>query len=58
MRMARHGAEIRVIKAQSIGWLPVGDNGYLHVLDQDALVRGLVGVPDASMVRCRCVGGG
>jgi len=32
------------VAAESIGWLPLGDDAYLHVGDPDALVIGVVGV--------------
>lgn len=42
--------ELAAIEAESIiGWLPLGDDAYLHVGDLDALVIEVVGVPDAGM---------
>lgn len=32
-------AELAALEAEPIGWLPLGDNAYLHVGDPDALVR-------------------
>lgn len=43
-------AELSAIQAESIGWIPLGDEAYLHVGDPEALVVTVVGVPDASMV--------
>ena len=39
-------AELAAIEAESIGWLPPGDEAYLHVGDPEALVVTVVGVPD------------
>ena len=41
--------ELAAIEAESIGWLPPGDEAYLHVGDPEALVVTVVGVPDAGM---------
>jgi len=43
--------ELAAIKAESIGWLPLGDGAYLHVGDPDEeeTVITVVGVPDAGM---------
>ena len=41
--------ELAAIAAESIGWLPVGDDAYLHVGNPDALVIDVVGVADAGM---------
>ena len=38
-------AELAVIEAESIGWLPLSDGAYLHVGDPEALVVEVVGVP-------------
>lgn len=43
-------AELAAIEAESIGWLPLGEDTYLHIGDPDALVIDVVGVPDAGMV--------
>ena len=43
-------AELAVIEAESIGWLPLGNGAYLHAGDPEALVITVVGVPDAGMV--------
>ena len=39
------------VAAESISWLPLGDEAYLHVgnPEQDELVITVVGVPDAGM---------
>lgn len=37
------------VAAESIGWLPLDENSYLHVGDPDALVIDVVGVPYAGM---------
>ena len=42
-------AELAAIKAEAIGWQPLGDGAYLHVGDPSAMVITVVGVPDASM---------
>ena len=42
--------ELAAIEAESIGWLPLGEDTYLHIGDPDALVIDVVGVPDAGMV--------
>ena len=42
-------AELAAIEAEAIGWLPLGDDAYLHVGDPEALVIEVVGVPDAGM---------
>ena len=42
-------AELAAIEAESIGWLPPGDEAYLQVGDPEALVVTVVGVPDAGM---------
>ena len=41
--------ELTAIEAESIGWLPLGENSYLHVGDLGALVIDVVGVPEAGM---------
>ena len=43
--------ELATIEAESIGWLPLGEEAYLHVGDPDEeeTVITVVGVPDASM---------
>lgn len=41
--------ELAAIEAESIGWLLLGEGGYLHVGDPEALVIEVVGVPDAGM---------
>lgn len=38
-------ADLAAIEAESIGWLPLGDDAYLHVGDPEALVIEVVGVP-------------
>ena len=44
-------AELAVIEAESIGWLPLSDGAYLHVgkPDEEALVITVVGVPEVGM---------
>lgn len=45
-------AELAAIKAESIGWLPLGEGAYLHVGDPDMeedIVIHVIGVPDADM---------
>jgi hypothetical protein len=46
-------AELDAIKAESIGWLPLGEGIYLHHGDaqssQEPIVIEVVGIPDASM---------
>ncbi len=45
-------AELDAIKAESIGWLPLGQGTYFHHGDtqssQEATVIEVVGIPDAS----------
>jgi hypothetical protein len=46
--------ELNAIKAESIGWLPLGQGVYLHhgdsqVSDEDIVIQ-VVGIPDASML--------
>jgi hypothetical protein len=41
--------ELAAIKAESIGWLPLGEVAYLHVGDPEGDVITVVGVPDAAM---------
>ena len=41
--------EIAAIEAESIGWLPLDENAYLHVGDPEGEVITVVGVPDAGM---------
>ena len=43
-------AELAAIEAEAIGWLPLGDDAYLHVGDPEALVIEVVGVLDSGMV--------
>jgi hypothetical protein len=47
-------AELQAIQAESIGWLPLGQGGYLHHGDaqaaHDDMVIQVVGMPDAGMV--------
>jgi hypothetical protein len=46
-------AELEAIKAESIGWLPLGEGVYFHHGDtqssQEPIVIQVVGIPDASM---------
>lgn len=46
-------AELQAIQAESIGWLPLGQGGYLHHGDpqasHDDMVIQVVGIPDVSM---------
>ena len=44
-------AELAVIEAESIGWLPLSDGAYLQVgkPDEEALVITVVGVPEVGM---------
>lgn len=37
------------LAAESIGWLPLDENAYLHVGDPEGEVITVVGVPDAGM---------
>lgn len=43
--------ELAEIEAESIGWLPLGKDAYLHVgkPEEEEVVITVVGVPDASM---------
>ena len=43
--------DLAAIEAESIGWLPLGDNGYLHLCkpDEEEVVITVVGVADAGM---------
>jgi hypothetical protein len=42
--------ELKAIKAESIGWQPLGEGAYLHVGNPgDEEVITVVGIPDASM---------
>ena len=38
-------AELAAIEAESIGWLPLGDDAYLHLGKPEALVITVLGVP-------------
>ena len=38
------------VAAESIGWIPLGDEAYLHVADESDEEITIVGIPDASMV--------
>ena len=46
-------AELEAIKAESIGWLPLGQGVYFHHGDaqvsEEPIVIEVVGIPDASM---------
>ena len=46
-------AEMEAIKAESIGWLPLGQGVYFHHGDaqvsEEAIVIEVVGIPDAAM---------
>lgn len=44
-------AELESIKAESIGWFPLGTGAYLHVGDPEAIevVVSVTGIPDAGM---------
>ena len=44
-------AEMAAIAAESIGWLPLGDDAYLHVgkPDEEEIVITVVGVPEVGM---------
>lgn len=44
-------AELAAIEAESIGWQPLDEGGYLHVADPDRneQVITVVGVPEAGM---------
>ena len=46
-------AELEAIKAESIGWLPLGQGVYYHHGDtrfsEEPIVIEVVGIPDASM---------
>lgn len=40
--------ELRIIAAESIGWLPLGDDAYLHAADRsgmDTTVISIIGLP-------------
>jgi len=41
--------ELQAIEAESIGWLPLAEDAYLHLGDPESLVIDVVGVPDAAM---------
>lgn len=41
--------ELAAIEAEAIGWLPLGDQAYLHVGKPNELVVTVVGVMDAAM---------
>jgi hypothetical protein len=46
-------AELDAIKAESIGWLPLGQGAYLHhgdpqATNEDSVIQ-VVGIPDASL---------
>ena len=47
-------AEMEAIKAESIGWLPLGQGVYFHHGDaqfsEEPIVIEVVGIPDAAMV--------
>ena len=40
-------SELAEIEAESIGWIPLEPDAYLHVSDPDATVVLVVGVPQA-----------
>lgn len=44
-------AELEAIKAESIGWQPLGDGTYLHMgnPDEEEVVITVTGIPDAAM---------
>ena len=46
-------AELEALKAESIGWLPLGQGAYFHhgntQSSQEPIVIEVVGIPDASM---------
>lgn len=44
-------ADLAAIKADSIGWQPLGDGAYLHVgkPDEEEVVITITGIPDAGM---------
>lgn len=44
-------AELAAIEAESIGWLPLGDDAYLHVgkPDEEEVMITVVGVGDVGM---------
>ena len=44
-------AELGAIKAESIGWLPLGDGTYLHLgkQDEEEVIITVVGVPEQGM---------
>ena len=41
------GVELAQIQAESIGWIPLEENLYLHVSDENATEVLVVGVPQA-----------
>jgi len=45
-------AELAAIEAESIGWLPLAENAYLHLgkPEEEEIVITVVGVPEAGMV--------
>lgn len=42
-------AELAAIEASSIGWLPLGEGGYLHQGKPDEEAVTVVGVPEVGM---------
>ena len=42
-------ADLAVIEAESIGWLPLGEGAYLHPGDPEGDVITVVGVPEVGM---------
>jgi hypothetical protein len=42
-------ADLAILQAESIGWLPLGDGAYLHVGDPQGDVITVVGVADVGM---------
>ena len=43
-------AELAQIKAESIGWIPLGEGAYLHVDDENATQVLVVGVAGAAVL--------
>ena len=43
-------AELAQIQAESIGWIPMEEGGYMHVSDENATEVLVVGVPQAGAV--------
>jgi len=42
-------ADVAALAVEAMGWLPLGDDAYLHVGDPEALVITVTGVPEVGM---------